>query len=88
MVASLEGLAGVAAMRGRAAEAARWLAASAGARERTGLALDPADGQDLERDLALTRTALGPAAFDAAWRAGKSLTLEQAIDEALRSSSS
>jgi predicted ATPase/transcriptional regulator with XRE-family HTH domain len=84
MVVCLEGLAGVAAMRRRAAEAARWLAAASAARAKEGLALDPADRQDVERDRVLAQMALDSAAFDAAWRAGQSLTLEQAIEEALR----
>jgi ATP/maltotriose-dependent transcriptional regulator MalT len=37
----------------------------------------------VQRAQATTRAALGDAAFEAAWAAGRALTLEQAVDEAL-----
>ena len=36
-----------------------------------------------QRTLAAVRAVLDPAAFEAAWAAGRALTLEQAITEAL-----
>lgn len=40
--------------------------------------------QDFEADVAAIRSALGPEAFDAAWKAGKAMTVEEAIAEALQ----
>ena len=40
-------------------------------------------GRDVQRALAACRAALGEEAFDAAWAAGRALTVEQAIAEAV-----
>jgi hypothetical protein len=42
-----------------------------------------ADQIDYQRNVAAMRAVLGEAAFAAAWDAGRALTLEQAIAEAL-----
>ena len=63
--------------------ATRLLGAAAAAVEATGPRVHPANQADHERSLATARRLLGDAAFDAAWAQGRSLTLEQAVAEAL-----
>ena len=46
--------------------------------------LPPDDPQALAQTLAACRASLGEAAFDRAWQRGGMLTVEQAVEEALR----
>lgn len=75
---SLIGLAGVAVRSGEPERAARWYGAVDALRD----ANDAAD-EDEQRTLALIRAALDEATFAAAWEAGRMLSIEQAIAEAL-----
>jgi non-specific serine/threonine protein kinase len=63
--------------------AVRLLGAAAALREAAGAPLWPADQPGYEGMVAATRTSLGAAAFTATWAAGRALTLEQAVAEAL-----
>ncbi|MGH6900982.1 MAG: tetratricopeptide repeat protein, partial [Geminicoccaceae bacterium] len=79
----LEGLAAVAVQRGHAAAATRWLGTAAALRAATALAQLPTERAASERELARTRAALGPTAFDAAWSQGQRTPPDQAIAETL-----
>jgi predicted ATPase/DNA-binding SARP family transcriptional activator len=59
------------------------LAASESLRATLGISFKPADPEGLERDTRLARAALGEFAFDAAWTAGLSLTLDAVLNNAL-----
>jgi hypothetical protein len=52
-------------------------------RKEAGTTLPPAERAEYDRELNATRAQLDAAAFDAEWRAGQTLTLEQAIGLAL-----
>ena len=78
------GLAGVAARRGRAERAARLFGAADALSEKTGAGVSWAVWRSLnERDLASARAQLGPEAFEEAWAAGRAMTLEETVAEAL-----
>lgn len=85
IVYGLLGMAGVAALRGQPARAARLWGASEILREVFGLPLTPMvrDHYDYEGYLAAARAGLGEAAFDAAWSEGRAMSPEQAIEYAL-----
>jgi tetratricopeptide (TPR) repeat protein len=78
----LLGLGEAAARYGDAARAARLFGAADALREAADAPLLPADAAHYERTLADVRAALGPAAFAAAWSAGRALPLPLAITEA------
>ena len=59
----------------RAAEAAR--------REATGAVLNPVDRPEHEGAVAALRVSLGEGAFAAAWEAGRALSLDEALADAL-----
>jgi predicted ATPase/DNA-binding CsgD family transcriptional regulator len=83
----VKGLGQVAGLRGRAAFAVRLLGAAESALRATGSApyrYIP-DQALQERIFAAARDALGEAAFEEAWRRGRAMTLEQAVEYALRS---
>jgi predicted ATPase/transcriptional regulator with XRE-family HTH domain len=86
---NLEGLALTAAAdgadgeRARAARVARLLGAAAALREQVGAPLRAGRRANMERETAVARAALGEAAWAAAFAAGRALTLEEAITEAL-----
>jgi DNA-binding NarL/FixJ family response regulator len=61
----------------------RLLGVAAVLREAAGAPRWPADQPGYEGTVAAARTRLGTAAFAAAWAAGRALTLEQAVAEAL-----
>jgi hypothetical protein len=63
--------------------AVRLLAAAEVLRNQIGSVIWPVDRPAHERHITEARAALGDAAFDAAWQAGRLLTWEQATDEAL-----
>ena len=82
---SLEGLAGVVAALGGSLRAARIWGAAERLRAEVGSPLSPRDRPDYDRRMAVARTALGDdAAFDRVRQEGGALTLEQAIEIALR----
>ena len=75
----LEGLARTAGPE----RATRLLAAAEAIRRALESSRRPADQRDFERLLAGAQSALGEAAFRAAWKTGDTLTPEQAADEGL-----
>jgi non-specific serine/threonine protein kinase len=84
VVRALAGLAGVAAGMGQVRLAATIFGAVERLRETTGItARSPADRAIQERAIAAARSALGEAAFSSAWAAGRALSPEQAVAEAM-----
>ncbi len=79
----LEGLGYVAVNRGKPERAARLLGAAEAWREATGAPLLPHWYPAHDRYVAAAREALGEAAFTRAWAAGRTGSLETAVDEAL-----
>jgi non-specific serine/threonine protein kinase len=79
----LDGLAALAASQGRLERAARLFGAGQALREAIGVSLMPPDRVEHDRGVAEARLALGEAAYQAAWAAGRALPLGEAIDEAL-----
>jgi DNA-binding CsgD family transcriptional regulator len=82
----LAGLARAAMLGGETTGAARLFGAAAALREVPGqdqIPFDPDDGADNDRAVGAARAALGEAAFDHAWDAGRALPWEAAVDEAL-----
>jgi DNA-binding NarL/FixJ family response regulator len=79
----LEGLAQVAAAAGRSAQAFRLAGAAAALRETHAAPPTPTERAQLDRWLSRARARVGARAADAAWEAGRDLTPEQAIAEAL-----
>jgi DNA-binding NarL/FixJ family response regulator len=79
----LEGLAGVAGARGHVERAARLFGAVEAVRAANGDILDPADHMISDRNIATVRAHMDAVSFAAAWAAGRSMLLEQAIAEAL-----
>jgi predicted ATPase/class 3 adenylate cyclase len=80
---ALEELAATAGAAGQGERAARGLGAAAALRETIGVPLPPDEWADMEEAVAPARAAVGEDAWAAAFAAGKALTLEQAIAEAL-----
>jgi non-specific serine/threonine protein kinase len=78
---SLNVLADLALARGTLELAARLLGAAAKLAEVGGFILS--EGADHARTLAAARTRLGNAAFELHWAAGRTLSLDQAVEEAL-----
>jgi predicted ATPase len=79
----LVGLAEALAVAGRGERAARLLGAGTALREALGMVLGAFDRADIEAAVAPARAALGEEAWAAAFAAGRALTLEEAIAEAL-----
>jgi predicted ATPase/DNA-binding XRE family transcriptional regulator len=79
----LIGLAAISAARGQWAGVARLLGAVAALVERGAITLLPADQADFEQALEATRICLSAPLFAAAWKAGRVLTLTQAMATAL-----
>ena len=79
---ALEGWAGLAGVLGQPARAARLFGAAAALREAVGTPVPPAERPMHERAVEAARSPLGEERFAAAWAAGRSLTLEEAIAEA------
>jgi predicted ATPase/class 3 adenylate cyclase len=79
---AMAGMAGVALARGESPRAARLLGAVEAARVSAGL-MRIGNGLHVDRITADTRAAVAPAAFDQAWSAGRALTLEETVAEAL-----
>jgi predicted ATPase/DNA-binding XRE family transcriptional regulator len=83
IAACLEGLAGVAGTIGQPVQSVRLFAAGTALRHTVGVKPFPDEADEYERHLARAREQLGKDAFAAAWAAGRALTLEVAIAEAL-----
>jgi predicted ATPase/transcriptional regulator with XRE-family HTH domain len=81
--ACLEVIASLAVAQRRPEHTARLFAAAAVLRESFGIPLAPVEREEHERALASVRAQLGEPAFAAAWFAGRALTLDVAIAEAL-----
>jgi non-specific serine/threonine protein kinase len=80
MAECFEGLAVVAALEGNADRAARLLGAAARLRESIGAPVHPVDRADHERAVAASQAALGAEAYAAAWQAGRTMSVEEAIE--------
>jgi predicted ATPase/transcriptional regulator with XRE-family HTH domain len=81
---ALEGIALIHAVQGQPEPAARLVGAAAALRAAIGAPLMEPDRRRYDPALAAVRTVLGEEAFAAAWAAGQTLSLEQAITEALQ----
>lgn len=79
----LEVLAGVAGARGQPERAARLFGAAEALREVNGAPMNTADRAIYSRSVATARAGLSATALTAAWSAGRALTVDQAIEEAL-----
>jgi predicted ATPase/class 3 adenylate cyclase len=79
----LEGLAFIALARGQSARAARLLGAADSLRELSSAVRMTQQQAEYDQALAKLRGQISPAELDAAWAAGKSLSLDQAIEDAL-----
>jgi hypothetical protein len=81
--AGLEGMAAIAAAQGVGERAVRLWGAAEALRETTGLPMDVFEVKDYQHWVAAIRAQLDDATFAAAWAAGRTMTLEEAIAEAL-----
>jgi len=77
-------LAGVAAAQSKPEQAARLFGATETLLNTTGMKLEPFEQSEHDQHIAIARAQLDEAAFAAAWAAGGALSLEQAINEALK----
>ncbi len=75
----LAGLAGLFAEVGSLEKAAQLLSAASAIQDESGAAWWPADRVEVERNLAHIKGALDESAFEAAWTAGKGMSIDQAI---------
>jgi non-specific serine/threonine protein kinase len=82
LLGAMAGMAGITLARGKAAQAARLLGAIEAARDAVGMRRAH-NWHYAERITADTRSALETEAFAQAWAAGRLLTLEEAVSEAL-----
>jgi len=82
----LEGFAKVAARYGNADQAAHLLGAAEALRQAIAAPLSGAERSELDQDVIVTRNRLGERIFEAAWAEGRAMTMEQAIDFALKES--
>ena len=80
LTACLIGFAGIAADRNNVELSVRLFGAATSHKERAGISTSPADRRQYDEDLACVQAPMSPAAFQAAWLAGKTMTLEQAFD--------
>ena len=80
----LDGLAGIAASRRQPEQAVYLFGAAEALRETQNSVLPPIYRPAYERDVAAARAQLDEPAFTAAWAAGRALSLEQAIEAALK----
>ena len=80
---ALVGLSSVAQRRGRPLIAARLLGATEAHCERTGLSLEPTEQVLLDQTEANLRQQLDEPSFTAAWEAGRRMSQEEAVAEAL-----
>jgi len=80
---SFESLASLALHEGDPVVAARLLSAASALRTAIGAPLPPYRREEIERELALVRTAIGEDAFAAAWEEGRAMSLDEAVGYAL-----
>jgi hypothetical protein len=83
MVASLDGLAGVALGQGRPDRTARLMGAAEALLAALGASLPPGERDDHDRRVVDLRAALGEEAFAAAWAEGRAMSIEQAVEYGL-----
>jgi hypothetical protein len=83
---AVEGLASLAARQRQPERAARLFAWAATARKTNDLPLLPGERAEVDRHLALAKSQLGDATFEALWVEGREMTMEQAIQNALQTS--
>lgn len=76
-VMAITGLAGIARAEAEPVRAARLLGAAASLRVATGAVLMPAFQSEYEREIAAVRDQLDARTFEAAWKEGHSMTIEQ-----------
>ena len=84
VASSLESLADVAAAKGEPVWATRLWGVAEVLRETIGAPMPPVYRADYDRSVAAARAQLGEEAFVAAWAKGRTLSLEQVIEEALK----
>jgi ATP/maltotriose-dependent transcriptional regulator MalT len=84
MTLDIAGLGRVALAMHQPARAAKLFGATDALLKASQITMVKVDHSEYTRDLAATRAQLTPAVFDAAWNAGRALTLEQAIAEAMQ----
>jgi len=82
--AALAGLAGVAGVAGKHQQSARLFGAVEASCEALGRKMGIADRAEYDRIIAMVRTQLDEATFNVAWAEGRKMTLEQAIENALK----
>ena len=83
IIYALARVGGIAVEHQRFGRAARLLGAAASAADTLGVALQPAEQAQFDLDVATTLAALGGHAFEQAWAAGRALSIEAAVVEAL-----
>jgi hypothetical protein len=76
IVANLEGVAGVAAADGQPERVARLLGTAEALRETIGAPMSPADQAQVERVVAAARAQYDEAMWQAAWNAGRAMSME------------
>jgi predicted ATPase/DNA-binding XRE family transcriptional regulator len=76
-------MAGVAVMQEHPARAVRLFGAAQAMLDKIGFQVGKVDRADIDRDIAVARAQLDVATFAAAWAAGRALSLDQAVAEAL-----
>jgi len=79
----LESLAGAAGARGESSRAATLFGAAEAAREEPGVPIRPVDRERYERFVAHSRHGQDERSWASAWSRGRTLSLQQAIDQAL-----
>src|SRR5262249_47170936 len=84
LLLTIERLGGLALARGQLQRAGRLFAAAASQRAATGARTALAPPPEYDRDVAAIRAGLTGEAFEAAWAEGQVMTLQQAIEYALR----
>jgi len=86
IVYCLEGFAKVTARQGNAKNAANLFGAANALRQAIGVPLDPSELAEIDQDVSATRELLNDQTFDSAWEEGLAMSMEQAIEFALRES--
>ena len=83
MAHSLDSIAATASRAGFAEAGARLFGASERLREELGAPIPASERIRYETGLAMTRSAVGDEAYERAWTAGRALSLDEAVSEAL-----
>lgn len=86
--ATIETLAGLSVLLGRAEQAAWMLGAAASLRDAIGTPVQAHERPQYDADLKAVRFALGPTAFAAAWEVGQAVSLDEALGRAVWSGNS